>query len=42
MLLIYLGKKKIKDIHGDIYEYSGEILDGDKATGFGEYRNRIG
>ena len=27
---------------GEIVEYSGEILDGDKATGFGEYTNEYG
>ena len=35
--LIHIGQKQIKDRNGRIVEYDGEILDGDKATGNGEY-----
>ena len=35
LIFIVLGQKEIKDPHGNIVEYSGEILDGDKATGNG-------
>ena len=38
----YLGQKKIEDLKGYLVEYNGEILDGDKATGFGEYTDRFG
>ena len=41
MQLIDLGQKQIS-VHKEIVDYSGEILDGDKATGFGEYRNVFG
>ena len=41
--LIDIGKKQIKDEdEGVIYEYNGEILDGDKATGYGEYSDPVG
>ena len=42
MQLNDIGKKKIKDLLGKIVEYSGEILDGEKATGFGAFTDSIG
>ena len=39
MQLIDIGKKQIT-VSGGIVVYSGEILDGDKATGFGEYTDK--
>ena len=39
MQLIDLGHKQITMLCG-IVEYSGEILDGDKAPGFGEYTDK--
>ena len=39
---IYLGEKQIKDLYGDIVKYEGEILDGDQATGIGEYTDQVG
>jgi len=35
------GKKQIT-MHSGIVEYSGEILDGEKATGDGEYTDQYG
>ena len=42
LIFIVLGQKQIKDQWGEIVEYSGEILDGDKATGLGGYTNKKG
>ena len=39
---IDLGKKQIILNEGGIVEYEGEILDGDKATGFGIYTDKHG
>ena len=36
-LTIDLGQKQMQDAQGNIVEYSGEILDGDKPTGIGEF-----
>ena len=40
--LLDLGQKKIKFFRGEIVDYNGEILDGEKATGFGEITTKDG
>ena len=39
---ICLGHKQIKDRYGKLVDYSGEILDGDKATGNGVFTDSLG
>ena len=41
MQLIDLGQKQIT-MCGEIGEYNGEILDGQKATGVGEFTSESG
>ena len=41
IIQLVLGQKKATAF-GEIVYYSGEILDGDKATGYGEFTNKYG